>query len=113
MTQNDALVAFLGHDLFERLDWSRLNDEQREAILGVFRVGLNAGAASGSISMIERVRAAGQVIFCEDGSRWRALGRGDAELVEDWGEGALVAIHRNMIYRLDHYEAVEVEPLRL
>jgi hypothetical protein len=53
------------------------------------------------------------VIFCEDGSRWRALGRGDADLVRDWGEGALVAMHRNLIYRLDDYESVEVEPLRL
>jgi hypothetical protein len=113
MTHNDALAAFLGPELFTRLEWSQLSEEQRDAILGVFRVGLNAGASSGSISMIETVLAKGQVIFCEDGSRWRALGRGDAELVADWGEGALVAIHRNTIYRLDDYEAVEVEPLRL
>ncbi|MGE3142079.1 MAG: hypothetical protein AB7L65_02050 [Hyphomonadaceae bacterium] len=113
MTQNDALAAFLGPEIFNRLAWSRLNNEQREAILSVFRVGLNAGAASGSISMIEQLMAAGQVIFCEDGSRWRAMGRDDADLVSDWGEGALVAIHRNLIYRLDDYESVEVEPLRL
>lgn len=113
MTHNDALAAFLGHELFSRLHWSRLDEGQREAILSVFRVGLNAGAASGSISMIENVLANGQVIFCEDGSRWRARGKEDAELVADWGEGALVAIHRNLLYRLDDYESVEVEPLRL
>lgn len=113
MTHNDALAAFLGPELFTRLDWSRLDAEQRDAILTVFRVGLNAGAASGSVSMIESVLAQGQVILCEDGSRWKALGREDAQLVTDWGEGALVAIHRNLIYRLDDYEAVEVEALRL
>lgn len=113
MTHNDALVAFIGPELYTRLEWSRLSDAQREAILGVFRVGLNAGAASGSISTIETVLAKGQIIFCEDGSRWRALGQGDAELVQDWGEGALVAMHRNLIYRLDDYESVEVEALRL
>ncbi len=113
MTHNDALAACLGPELFTRLDWSRLDAEQRDAILAVFRVGLNAGASSGSISMIESVLARGQVILCEDGTRWRALGREDAELVQDWGEGALVAVHRNLLYRLDDYEAVEVEALRL
>ncbi len=113
MTHHDALAAFLGPELFTRLDWSRLDLEQREAILTVFRVGLNAGAASGSVSMIESVLAQGQVILCEDGTRWRALGKGDADLVRDWGEGALVAVHRNLLYRLDDYEAVEVESLRL
>lgn len=113
MTHNDALAAFLGPELFSRLSWSRLSEAQRDAILGVFRVGLNAGAASGSISMIETVLAKGQVIFCEDGSRWRALGQCDADLVTDWGEGARVAIHYNTLYRLDDYEAVDVEPLQL
>src|SRR5262245_38263120 len=32
MTQNDALAAYLGPQLFARLEWSRLNDEQRDAI---------------------------------------------------------------------------------
>lgn len=113
MTQNDALAAFLGPELFTRLEWARLNVEQREAILGVFRVGLNAGAASGSVSMIESVLANGQVILCEDGSRWRAAEKYDADLVTEWGEGARVAIHRNLIYKLDDYEAIEVEALRL
>lgn len=113
MTQNDALVAFLGPELFARLEWAELNEEQREAILSVFRVGLNAGASSGSVSMIDAVLAEGRVVICEDGSRWEACARDDAELLEDWGEGAMVAIHRNMLYRLDLYEAAEVEPLRL
>lgn len=113
MTHHDALAAFLGPELFTRLDWSRLDTDQRDAILAVFRVGLNAGASSGSVSMIESVLAQGQVILCEDGTRWRALGREDAQLVSDWGEGALVAVHRNLLYRLDDYEAVEVEALRL
>ncbi len=113
MTHNDALVAFLGPELFARLEWSALNEEQREAILSVFRVGLNAGASSGSVSMIDEVLAEGRVVICEDGSQWEACARDDADLLEDWGEGAMVAIHRNMLYRLDAYEAVEVEPLQL
>mgnify|MGYP006969385445 CR=1 FL=1 len=113
MTQNDALAAFLGPDLFERLDWGRLNATQREAILSVFRVGLGAGAQSGSVSTIDQVRARGRVLICEDGSHWQACARDDAELIEDWGAGALVAIHRQLVYRLDPYQAAEVELLRL
>ena len=113
MTHNDALAAMLGPELFERLNWGQLSDEQREAILSVFRVGLSAGVQSGSVSMIDAVLARGQVVICEDGSRWQARERDDAELIEDWGAGALVAIHHQLIYRLDPYQAAEVELLRL
>jgi hypothetical protein len=113
MTQNDALVAFLGPELFERLDWGRLSHEQRDAILSVFRVGLGAGAQSGVVSTIDAVLVRGKVLICEDGSRWQACERDDAELIEDWGAGALVAIHRQLMYRLDPYQAAEVEVLRL
>jgi hypothetical protein len=112
MTEADALAAYLGRDLFERLSWRSLNDEQREAILSVFRLGLNAGAQSGAVCAIDSVLAAGRVVLCEDGTRWTAREACDAELLEDWGEGALVAIHRGFLYRLDEYEAVEVEELR-
>jgi hypothetical protein len=113
MTQHDALAAFLGPELFERLEWNRLTLEQRDAILSVFRVGLGAGAQSGVVSTIDSVRGEGRVLICEDGSHWQARERDDAEMIEDWGEGALVAIHRQLIYRLDPYEAVEVELLKL
>lgn len=113
MTHNDALAALLGPELFNRLEWSQLNEQQRAAILSVFRVGLNAGAQSGSVSTIDSVHARGKVLVCEDGSQWAARARDDADLIEDWGEGALVAIHRHMIYRLDPYQAAEVELLRL
>jgi hypothetical protein len=113
MTHSDALTAFIGPELFTRLQWSELTEGQRAAILSVFRVGLNAGAASGSISMIEELRGRGQVICCEDGSLWRALAPEDADVALCWGEGARVAIHRNLIYRLDDYETIEVEALRL
>jgi hypothetical protein len=113
MTHNDALAAFLGPELFERLEWGRLSDGQREAILSVFRVGLGAGAQSGAVSMIDSVLARGRVLICEDGSRWQACARDDAQLLEDWGAGALVAIHRHLVYRLDPYEAAEVQLLRL
>lgn len=113
MTQNDALAAYLGPELFERLDWSRLSDGQRDAILSVFRVGLGAGAQSGAVSTIDCVLGRGKVLICEDGSRWQACERDDAELIEDWGAGALVAVHRQLMYRLDPYQAAEVELLRL
>ncbi|MBX3510557.1 MAG: hypothetical protein KF700_05100 [Hyphomonadaceae bacterium] len=113
MTQNDALAAFLGPELFERLDWGRLSEGQRDAILSVFRAGLGAGVQSGSVSTIDAVFARGKVMICEDGSRWQACARDDAELIEDWGAGALVAIHRQLIYRLDPYQAAEVELLQL
>jgi hypothetical protein len=113
MTHNDALAAFLGPELFERLDWSRLSVEQRDAILSVFRVGLGAGAQSGSVSTIDAVLARGRVLVCEDGSQWKARERDDAELIEDWGAGALVAIYRQLVYRLDPYQAAEIELLRL
>ncbi len=113
MTQNDALAAFLGPELFERLDWGRLSATQRDAILCVFRVGLGAGAQSGVVSTIDAVLGSGRVLICEDGSRWQARERDDAELIEDWGAGALVAVHRQLMYRLDPYEAAEVELLRL
>jgi hypothetical protein len=113
MTQNDALAAYLGPELFERLQWSQLNCEQREAILSVFRVGLSAGAQSGSVATIDCVLGRGKVMITEDGSRWAARERDDAELIEDWGAGALVAIHRQLIYRLDPYQAAEVELLQL
>jgi len=113
MTHNDALAAFLGPELFERLEWSRLSEGQRAAILSVFRVGLGAGAQSGAVSMIDCVLGRGKVLICEDGSRWQARDRDDAELIEDWGAGALVAIHRQLVYRLDPYEAAEVELLKL
>jgi hypothetical protein len=113
MTQNDALAAYLGPELFERLDWGRLSSAQRDAILSVFRVGLGAGAQSGSVATIDCVLARGKVVICEDGSHWQACATDDAELIEDWGAGALVAIHRQLIYRLDPYQAAEVELLRL
>ena len=113
MTQNDALAAFLGPELFERLDWGRLSHAQRDAILSVFRVGLGAGAQSGAVCTIDSVLGRGKIIICEDGSRWAARERDDAELIEDWGAGALVAIHRQLIYRLDPYQAAEVDVLRL
>jgi hypothetical protein len=113
MTQNDALAAYLGPELFERLDWGRLSEAQRDAILSVFRVGLGAGAQSGVVSSIDAVLARGKVLICEDGSRWQARERDDAELIEDWGAGSLVAIYRQLMYRLDPYQAAEVELLRL
>ncbi|MGE0046817.1 MAG: hypothetical protein AB7J28_15135 [Hyphomonadaceae bacterium] len=113
MTQADALAAYLGPDVFDRLRWENLSDAQRDAILSVFRLGLNAGASSGSVSVIDSVLAKGRVVLCEDGSRWSAREKLDADLLKDWGEGALVAIHRGMLYRLDEYEAVEVDALRL
>jgi hypothetical protein len=113
VTQTEALAALLGPELFARLAWGALNDEQREAILTVFRVGIGTGALSGAVSTIDAVLGAGQVVICEDGARWRARAAEDAELFEDWGEGALVAIHRGLVYRLDPYEAAEVEVLAL
>lgn len=113
MTHNDALAAFLGPQLFEQLDWKRLSEQQRAAILSVFRVALGAGAQSGVVSTIDCVLGRGQVLICEDGTRWAALEADDAELIEDWGAGAMVAIHRHLIYRLDPYQAAEVELLRL
>jgi hypothetical protein len=113
MTQNDALVALLGPELFDRLDWGRLSEQQRDAILSVFRVGLGAGAQSGAVSTIDAVLARGRVLICEDGSRWQARDHDDAELIEDWGAGSLVAIYRQLVYRLDPYQAAEVELLRL
>ena len=113
MTHNDALAALLGPELFGQLAWSELSEDQREAILSVFRVGINAGAASGAVSTIESVVGNGRVLICDDGSRWAARERDDAEMIEDWGEGALVAIHRGLVYRLDPYQAVEVDGLVL
>lgn len=113
MTHNDALAAYLGAELFDRLEWDRLSITQREAILSVFRVGLSAGAQSGSVSTIDLVLGQGRVLICEDGTRWAARERDDAELIEDWGAGALVAIHRHLVYRLDPYQAAEVELLQL
>jgi hypothetical protein len=113
MTQNDALAAFLGPELFERLDWGRLTHMQRDAILSVFRVGLGAGAQSGVVSTIDCVLGQGRVVICEDGTRWAACENDDAELIDDWGAGAMVAIHRQLISRLDPYHAAEVELLRL
>ena len=113
MTQNDALAAFLGPELFERLDWGRLSLAQRDAILSVFRVGLGAGAQSGVVSTVDCVLGRGRVLICEDGTRWQARDRDDAELIDDWGVGQLVAIHHQLIYRLDPYQAAEVELLRL
>lgn len=113
MTQNDALADFLGPELFEQLDWLRLSEPQRAAILSVFRVGLGAGAQSGVVSTIDCVLARGRVLICDDGTRWAARELDDAELIEDWGAGAMVAIHRHLIYRLDPYQAAEVELLRL
>jgi hypothetical protein len=113
MTQNDALAAYLGPELFERLQWDRLSEQQREAILSVFRVGLSAGAQSGAVSMIDSVHARGKVLICEDGTHWQARERDDAEMIEDWGAGSMVAIYRQLVYRLDPHEAAEVELLRL
>jgi len=113
MTHADALAAYLGPEMFERLEWRQLSDMQREAILAVFKLGLNAGAQSGAVSTIGEVHARGHVVLCEDGSRWSAREHQDAKMIRDWGEGALVAIHRGVLYRLDEYEAVEIEPLRL
>src|SRR5690606_20728192 len=111
MTQNDALAAYLGPEIFERLDWAKLTHAQRDAILSVFRVGLGAGAQSGVVSTIDAVMARGKVLICEDGSHGQAREGDDAELIEDWGAGALVAIHRQLIYRLDPYQAAEVDVL--
>jgi hypothetical protein len=112
MTANDALASYLGPELFYRLGWERLNQDQRDAILSVFRSGLNAGAASGAVVTIEEVLIDGRVIVCDDGSTWET-GPAEAEVLEEWGEGALVAVHRGMLYRLDEWEAVEVEALQL
>lgn len=113
MTQNDALAAYLGPELFARLDWAQLNEMQRDAILSVFRVGIGAGAQSGTVATIDLVLGDGRVVVCEDGSRWQAVAEDDAELIEDWGAGALVAIHHGLVYKLDPYQAAEVELLQL
>ena len=113
MTHNDALAAYLGPDIFHRLAWGGLTMDQRDAILSVFRVGICAGAASGVVSTIDEVLADGRVVICEDGSHWAARADEDAHLFEDWGEGAMVAIHRGLVYKLDPYDAAEVEPLAL
>jgi ferric-dicitrate binding protein FerR (iron transport regulator) len=113
MTHNDALALALGPELFNQLEWTSLKPTQREAILSVFRVGIGAGAQSGVVSTIDRVLGRGRVLVCEDGSRWEACADDDAELIEDWGEGALVAVHRQLMYRLDPYQAAEVDILRL
>lgn len=113
MTHNDALAAFLGPELFGRLEWSLLSEAQRAAILSVFRVGICAGAASGAVAVIDEVLAEGRVVICEDGSHWAACADEDAHLFEDWGEGAMIAIHRGLAYKLDPYDAAEVEPLAL
>jgi len=113
MTQNDALASFLGPELFERLDWGRLSHAQRDAILSVFRVGLKTNVQSGAVSTIDAVLARGKVLICEDGSQWQARERDDAEIIEDWGAGQLIAIHHHMAYKLDPYQAAEVELLRL
>jgi hypothetical protein len=113
MTHNDALAAYLGPELFDRLAWEALSEAQRAAILSVFRVGICAGAASGAIAVIDEVLADGRVVICEDGSHWAACEEDDAHLFEDWGEGAMIAIHRGLAYRLDPYQAAEVEPLVL
>ncbi|MFT3726257.1 MAG: hypothetical protein QM759_00320 [Terricaulis sp.] len=113
MTHNDALAAYLGPELFDRLEWSRLSDGQRAAILSVFRVGLGAGAQSGVVSTVDCVLARGKVLVCDDGTQWQARHRDDAELIDDWGAGALVAIHHQLVYRLDPYQAAEVDLLRL
>jgi ferric-dicitrate binding protein FerR (iron transport regulator) len=112
MTVTDALASYLGPDVFGRLNWTHLSEVQRDAILSVFRSGLNAGASSGAIATIEEVLADGRVVICDDGSQWQTE-EADADTVEDWGEGALVAVHRGMLYRLDEWEAVEVAPLQL
>jgi hypothetical protein len=113
VTHADAIAAYLGPDVFGMLKWERLDETQREAILSVFRLGLNAGAQSGAVSAIDSVLLRGRVVVCEDGSRWSAREPVDADLLHTWGAGALVAIHRGMLYLLDEYEAVEVEPLRI
>lgn len=112
MTANDALASYLGPDLFCRLGWDRLSLDQRDAILSVFRSGLNAGAASGAVVTIEELMIDGRVVVCDDGSTWETCPKG-AETIEEWGEGALVAVHRGMLYKLDEWEAVEVDPLQL
>lgn len=113
MTKNDALAAFLGPELFDELNWGTLSEGQREAILGVFRVGIGAGAQSGTVATIDLVLGDGRAMICEDGSRWAAVAEDDAELIEDWGAGAMVAIHKGLVYRLDPYQAAEVELLQL
>ncbi|MES1156315.1 MAG: hypothetical protein ABUL73_00925 [Alphaproteobacteria bacterium] len=113
MTHNDALADFLGPELFARLEWAQLSEEQRAAILSVFRVGICAGAQSGAVSIIDSVLAEGRIVICEDGSHWAARARDDAEIIEDWGEGAMIAIHRGLAYRLDPYQCAEVDVLRL
>ena len=113
MTRNDALAALIGPELLERLEWSRLSDAQREAILSVFRVGLCAGATSGTVSTIDMVLGEGRVVICEDGTRWAAREEDDAELLEDWGAGAVIAIHKGTVYRLDPFQAAEVDVLTL
>ena len=65
------------------------------------------------ITVFDEVIGEGRVVICEDGSRWAARARDDAEMIEDWGEGALIAIHRGLVYRLDPYEAAEVDALQL
>ena len=112
MTANDALASYLGPDLFVRLGWERLSLDQRDAILSVFRSGLNAGAASGAVMMIEELLIDGRVVVCDDGSTWETCPQG-AEAIEEWGEGSLVAVHRGMLYKLDEWEAVAVEALQL
>lgn len=113
MTANDAMAALLGPDLFDRLGWTSLSEAQREAILGVFRSGLNFGAASGAVSTVERIAGDGRVLVCDDGTMWETVEDADAEQIVEWGEGVMVALHRGMAYRLDEWEAVEVDPLRL
>jgi hypothetical protein len=113
MTPVEAMADMVGEDVFSRLEWTRLTPVQREAVFAVFRQGLNAGASSGAIAAIEDVLGEGRIVLCDDGTLWETDVDTDAELVEEWGEGALVAIHRGRLYRLFDGDSVDVEPLRL
>jgi hypothetical protein len=65
------------------------------------------------VSTIDCVLGGGQIVICDDGTRWSAVARDDAEMIEDWGAGALIAVHRQLLYRIDPFQAAEVELLRL
>ncbi len=113
MTPFEAMADVVGQEVFARLNWTCLSPEQREAVFAIFRQGLNVGASSGAVAAIEDVIADGRVVLCDDGTLWETEVEQDADLVEEWGEGALVAIHRGRLYRLMDGDSVDVEPLRL
>lgn len=89
----------------DRLDWSSLTPEQRQAVgeFGSYMFGL----ASPTVSDIDEIKYGGRLVILTDGTRWE-VDQYDSDSVEYWSTFSKVAVLDDVMYVIEDAEHATV-----